>query len=86
MTNGTPFVIYFRGSTPNVELILGPAFQIAQVFAIGREPACGERRVDALAIGEQQRVAHVEENDFDLRVHAECRSPIISLVPGDSAG
>jgi hypothetical protein len=26
--------------------------------------------VNALAIGEQQRVAHVEENDFEFRVHS----------------
>jgi hypothetical protein len=52
-----------------VELILGSAFEIAQVLTIGHEAAFGERRVNAVAIGEQQRVSNVEEDDFDFRVH-----------------
>jgi hypothetical protein len=53
-----------------IELILGSAFQIAQVLAIGREAAFDERRVNALTIGEQERIANVEEDDFDFRVHS----------------
>jgi hypothetical protein len=56
-----------------IELILDSAFQIAQVLAIGREAARGERRVNALAIGEKQRVAYVEEDGFNFRVHKRCQ-------------
>ena len=55
----------------SIELILGSAFQVAQVLGIGHDAAFGERRVNALAIGEEQRVAHVEENDFEFRVHTQ---------------
>jgi hypothetical protein len=60
-----------RPSHHSIELILGPAFQIAQVLAIGREAAFGERGVNTLAIGKQQRVANIEKNDFDVRVHKQ---------------
>jgi hypothetical protein len=50
-------------------LILGSTFQIAQKVGIGQDAAFGEGRVYALAIGEQQRVAHVEEDGFDCGVH-----------------
>ena len=58
-------VLYHPSHHP-IEPILGAAFQIAQMLAIGREAAFGERRVNALAIGEQQRVANVEEDEFDF--------------------
>jgi hypothetical protein len=57
-----------RGDHP-VELILGSTFQIAQKVGIGQDAAFGEGRVYALAIGEQQSVANVEEDDFDCGVH-----------------
>jgi hypothetical protein len=60
-----------------IELILGSAFQIAQVLAIGHDAAFGERRVNALAIGKQQRVSNVEEDDFDFRIHESLhRAPL----------
>src|SRR5580692_1081805 len=76
-----------------VELILGATFQIAQMFAVGHKAAFGERRVNTLAIGEQQRVADVEEDGSDSRVHDRCRPSlllrsiitlIITLAAGDS--
>ena len=51
------------------------------MFGIGHEAAFSERRVNALAIGEEQRVADVEEDDFDFRVHG-LYSSIISLAAG----
>jgi hypothetical protein len=55
------------------------------VLAIGHDPPSGERRVDALTIGEQQRVADVEEDDFDFRIHGIYHSPIIRPDERDSA-
>jgi hypothetical protein len=57
------------GGHHSVELILGSAFQIAQEVGIGYDAAFSERRVNALVIGEEQRVANVEEDDFDFGVH-----------------
>ena len=52
-----------------VETILGAAFQVAQVFGLGHKAAVGERRVNAAAIGEEQGVADVEEDEFGFRAH-----------------
>ena len=67
-----------------VETILGAAFQIAQVLGIGREPALGERRMNTHAVGEQQRVAHVEEDDFDFRVHGLYCTPLSGMARAGS--
>jgi hypothetical protein len=40
--------------------------------------------VDALTIGEQQRVADVEEDSFNFRVHGVYCSSIITLAARDS--
>jgi hypothetical protein len=41
--------------------------------------------MDALAIGEQQRVADVEEDDLDFRIHGVYHFSIITLGARDSA-
>src|SRR5208282_3446315 len=73
------------GGHHSIELILGSAFQVAQVLAIGHDAACGERRVNALAIGEEQRVANVEEDGFDVRVNFRGSSTSRSVVSASTA-
>jgi hypothetical protein len=52
-----------------VELVLGTAFQIAQMLGVQHDAAFDERRVNALAIGKQQCVTHIEEDKVNFRVH-----------------
>src|SRR5208283_1858788 len=49
-----------------IELILNSTFQIAQALATGYDATFDERRMNALDVGKQQRVANVEENNFDF--------------------
>ena len=49
-----------------VKLILSAALELAEKVGVGRDAAFGEGRVNAIAIGEEQGIADVEEDEFDV--------------------
>ncbi len=52
-----------------VKLVLGAALEIAEKFGSGSETEGRKRCVDTLAVGEEQGIADIEEDDFDFRKH-----------------
>jgi hypothetical protein len=49
----------------SVKLIFSPAFQVPELLSVEHNAAFAQRRVNALVIGKEQSVSHIEEDESD---------------------